>query len=92
MAKSVRLSRDEEHRIRQAAQRRGMSDSEVIREALRKHCEEVLGEPDLQAIVKDILATYPPGEPDPGPRRTWSRKTGKVFGDQLSKDSGHGLE
>ena len=57
MAKSFRLDPDLERRLEQAAARQGVAASALIRDAVRRRCDEVLGgtlHQDLGEIVGAI--------------------------------------
>ena len=71
MAKSVRLDRNLESHLERAARVLGVSQSELIREAVAKRCDEVLGASlaeKLAPVVGSIRTT--------GGR---ARQTGKAF-------------
>ena len=75
MAKSFRLDPDLERRIEQAAAREGVPASMLIREAVRRRCDEVLGRTLLHELG-DIV-----GSVDIGGDR--SRRTGQAFAEIL---------
>ena len=52
MAKSFRLDPDLERRLEQAAAREGVPASALIRDAVRRRCDEILGgTPTVDAII-----------------------------------------
>jgi len=71
MAKSFRLDPELERRLEQAAAREGVPASVLIRDAIRRHCDEVLGGTLLYELG-DIV-----GSVDIGGDR--SRRTGEAF-------------
>lgn len=54
MAKSFRLDPELEERLAAVAARRGVPASVVIREAVRRECDEVLGQ-NLRAELGDLV-------------------------------------
>jgi Ribbon-helix-helix protein, copG family len=77
MAKSFRLDPDLERRLEQAAAREGVPASVLIRDAVRRRCEEVLGG-TLLGDLGDIVGTVEIG----GDR---SRRSGDAFTELLRK-------
>jgi predicted transcriptional regulator len=77
MAKSFRLDPDLERRLEQAAAREGVPASALIRDAVRRRCDEVLGGTLLNELGEIV------GAIDVGGDR--SRRTGEAFADLLRK-------
>jgi hypothetical protein len=77
MAKSFRLDPDLERRLDQAAAREGVRASALIRDAVRRRCDEVLGGTLLDELGEIV------GAVDAGGDR--SRRTGDVFAELLQK-------
>jgi predicted transcriptional regulator len=77
MAKSFRLDPDLERRLEQAAAREGVPASALIRDAVRRRCDEVLGGTLLNELGEIV------GAIDVGGDR--SRRTGEAFSELLRK-------
>jgi predicted transcriptional regulator len=77
MAKSFRLDPDLERRLEQAAAREGVPASALIRDAVRRRCDEVLGGTLLNELGEIV------GAIDVGGDR--SRRTGEAFAELLQK-------
>ena len=77
MAKSFRLDPDLERRLEQAAAREGVPASALIRDAVRRRCDEVLGGTLLDELG-DIV-----GAVDGGGAQ--SSRTGEAFAALLGK-------
>jgi predicted transcriptional regulator len=77
MAKSFRLDPDLERRLEQAAAREGVPASALIRDAVRRRCDEVLGGTLLNELGEIV------GAIDVGSNR--SRRTGEAFAELLQK-------
>jgi hypothetical protein len=77
MAKSFRLNPELERRLEQAAAREGVPASELIRDAVRRRCDEVLGGTLLQDLGNIVGAVDVGGE--------HSRRTGDAFAELLRK-------
>jgi hypothetical protein len=75
VAKSFRLDPELERRLEQAAARKGVPASVLIRDAVRRRCDEVLGGTLLDDLG-DIV-----GSVDIGGNQ--SRRTGQAFSDLL---------
>jgi hypothetical protein len=75
MAKSFRLDRDLERRLEQAAAHEGVPASALIRDAVRRRCDEVLGGTLLHELG-DIVGTIDIGGDQ-------SRRTGDAFAELL---------
>lgn len=75
--KTVRLDDNLESRLRQASALSGMSESELIREGIRKQCDEVL-ERRLDARLADVIGSVESGAID-------SRNSGREFKRILAK-------
>jgi predicted transcriptional regulator len=75
MAKSFRLDPDLERRLEQAAAREGVPASALIRDAVRRRCDEVLGGTLLSELGEIV------GAIDVGGDR--SRRTGDAFAELL---------
>lgn len=59
--KSVRLTADGERRLRDAAARAGLSQSEFIRRAIERACDDVLAGTALDRRLRAWLADLPGG-------------------------------
>jgi predicted DNA-binding protein len=68
--KSVRLDEELEDRLREAARITGQPMSEIIREALRTHCDELLSD-NLAKRLADVVGSVSVGGD--------SRRTGRAF-------------
>jgi len=55
--KSVRLAPNQERRLREAAARHGVTESEFIRRALEKACDEALGQESWHDRNKDLIGS-----------------------------------
>lgn len=77
MAKSFRLDPDLERRLEQAAAREGVPASALIRDAVRRRCDEVLGGTLLHDLGEIV------GAIDIGGNQ--SRHTGDGFAERLLK-------
>jgi len=77
MAKSFRLDPDLARRLEQAAAREGVPASALIRDAVRRRCDEVLGGTLLSELGEIV------GAIDVGGDR--SRSTGEAFAELLQK-------
>ncbi len=75
MAKSFRLDPELERRLEQAAARQGVPASVLIRDAVRRRCDEVLGGTLLDDLG-DIVGSVDIGGDQ-------SRRTGQAFSDLL---------
>ncbi len=71
MAKSFRLDPELQHRLEQAAAREGVPASVLIREAIRRRCDEILGGTLLHELG-DIVGSVDIGGDH-------SRRTGQAF-------------
>ncbi len=80
MAKSFRIDPVLERRLEQVAQREAVPVSVVVREAIARHCDEVLGK-DLRASLVDVIGAVESG----GGR---ARRTGRAFTEALAARSG----
>jgi hypothetical protein len=76
MAKSFRLDPELERRLEQAAAREGVPVSVLIREAIRRSCDEVLGR-NLRSDLGDIVGALEIGGDS-------SRRTGKAYTELLA--------
>ncbi|MCH7720362.1 MAG: ribbon-helix-helix protein, CopG family [Planctomycetes bacterium] len=79
MMKSVRLDEALEHQLEEAARVTGRSVSTVIREAVRRHCDDVLAG-RLDHVLSDVIGVVGSG----GGR---SRRTGREFTKLLKRRS-----
>ena len=79
MAKSFRLDPELERRLHAAAERQGVPDSALIRDAIRRRCDEVLGGSLLEELG-DIV-----GSVDVAGER--SSRTGEQFVELLKRSS-----
>jgi len=77
MAKSVRIDAQLESRLERAAGVLGISQSELIREAVAKKCEEVLGQPLVERLAPVIGKIKTSGGR--------ARRTGVVFKEALAR-------
>jgi predicted transcriptional regulator len=77
MAKSFRLDPDLERRLEEAAAREGVPASALIRDAVRRRCDEVLGG-TLLAELGEIVGAIDVGGDQ-------SRRTGEAFAGLLQK-------
>ncbi len=62
--RSVRLDAKAEERLLRAARRKGISASRLIREAVDRYCEQILGEDPLEAW-NGYLGAAPDWQPPP---------------------------
>lgn len=76
--RSVRLDEDLEQRLTAAAKLAEVPASEIIREAVRQRCDEILGN-TLADRLADVIGSVHGG------KRRDSRKTGKAFTELLLK-------
>ncbi len=77
--RSVRLDDRRERRLREAAVRYGISESEFIRRALDKACDEALGAETLYDRIKDLIEVEEPGTTSE-PQERIARRHHEVFG------------
>jgi predicted transcriptional regulator len=77
MAKSFRLDPDLERRLEEAAAREGVPASALIRDAVRRRCDEVLGGTLLDELGEIVGAIDVGGDQ--------SRRTGEAFAGLLQK-------
>ena len=77
MAKSFRLDPELERRLEQAAAREGVPASALIRDAVRRRCDEVLAR-TLRSDLGDIIGAVEIGGDS-------SRRTGAAFTELLTK-------
>ncbi len=77
MAKSFRLDPDLERRLEQAAAREGVPSSALIRDAVRRRCDEVLGGTLLDELGEIVGAVDIGGDQ--------STRTGEAFAELLRK-------
>ena len=75
--RSVRLGDELEHRLQEAARVTGQPASKIIRDAVRKQCEELLGD-RLSERLADVIGAV-------GSSGGQSRRTGKQFTELLQK-------
>jgi hypothetical protein len=77
--KSVRLGEALEDRLERAASLAGMSESEIIREAVAKECDEILGTSLYEQIKPfiGVVASDAGGD---------ARRAGEIFGDLVEQD------
>ena len=80
MAKSFRLDPELEQRLEAAAAREGVPASALIREAVRRRCEEVLGGTLLDELGDTVGAVEIGGDQ--------SRRTGQAFTELLRSRRG----
>jgi hypothetical protein len=79
MAKSFRLDPDLERRLEQAAAHEGVPASALIRDAVRRRCDEVLGGTLLDELGEIVGAVDVGGD--------HSSRTGAAFAELLRKKS-----
>lgn len=79
----MRLDREQERRLREAAEQYGISQSEFIRRAIDRACDEALGQPSLYELVKDIID--PPGQEEvpPEEQTDYARRSEELWGDYV---------
>ena len=77
VAKSFRLDPDLERRLEQAAAREGVPASALIRDAVRRRCDEVLGGTLLDELGEIVGAVDGSGDQ--------SSRTGEAFAELLRK-------
>jgi predicted DNA-binding protein len=80
MAKSFRIDPMLERRLDEVARRRAVPVSVVVREAIARHCDEVLGE-DLRSQMADVIGVVHSG----GGR---AERTGEAFKRLLAERRG----
>jgi predicted transcriptional regulator len=76
MPKSFRIDPGLERRLQEVAEREAVPVSAVVREAIARHCDEVLGT-DLRASLADVIGAV---QSDGGR----ARRTGRAFTDALA--------
>ncbi|MFN8636942.1 MAG: ribbon-helix-helix domain-containing protein [Chloroflexota bacterium] len=76
MPRSFRIDPVLEQRLCEVAKREGVPVSAVVREAIEKHCDEVLGASLLDLMTDYIGIGEGSGEP-------LARRTGEAFADML---------
>jgi predicted transcriptional regulator len=76
MPKSFRIDPGLERRLQEVAEREAVPVSAVVREAIARHCDEVLGT-DLRASLVDVIGAVQ----SEGGR---ARRTGRAFTDALA--------
>ena len=76
MPRSFRIDPSLERRLREIAAREAVPVSAVVREAIARHCDEVLGR-DLRARLADVIGVV---QSDGGR----ARRTGRAFKDALA--------
>jgi predicted transcriptional regulator len=76
MPKSFRIDPSLERRLQEVAEREAVPVSAVVREAIARHCDEVLGT-DLRASLADVIGAVQ----SEGGR---ARRTGRAFADALA--------
>ena len=76
MPKSFRIDPDLERRLEEVARREAVPVSVVVREAIARHCDDVLGK-DLSARLADVIGVVESG----GGR---ARRSGRAFKDALA--------
>ena len=76
MPRSFRIDLSLERRLREVAAREAVPVSAVVREAIARHCDEVLGA-DLPARLADVIGVV---QSDGGR----ARRTGRAFKDALA--------
>ncbi|HEY1291793.1 MAG TPA: ribbon-helix-helix protein, CopG family [Chloroflexota bacterium] len=78
MARSFRLDPELERRLAEAAAREGVPASALIREAVRRRCDEVLGR-TLRTDLGDLVGAIQIGGDDA------ARRTGRAFTELLTE-------
>ena len=76
MPRSFRIDPGLERRLQQVAQREAVPVSAVVREAISRYCDEVLGK-DLRSGLADVIGAV---QSDGGR----ARRTGRAFRDALT--------
>ena len=76
--KTVRLGDDLERRLGQAARISGQPESQIIRDAVRAHCDELLGQ-RLRDQLEDVIGAASSKD------QRQSRRTGREFAALLSR-------
>lgn len=76
MPKSFRIDPHLESRLQEVAEREAMSVSAVVREAITRHCDNVLGK-DAPAALADVIGSVESN----GGR---ARRTGRAYKDALA--------
>ncbi len=76
MPKSFRIDPGLERRLLEVAEREAVPVSAVVREAIARHCDQVLGK-DLRASLADVIGAV---QSDGGR----ARRTGRKFKDALT--------
>jgi predicted DNA-binding protein len=79
MPRSFRLDPTLERRLCEAAEREGVPVSAVVREAIEKHCDAVLGRSLFDEMADSIGAVEGTGE-------DLASRTGEVFADLLMEE------
>ena len=77
MPRSFRIDPALERRLCQVAEREGVPVSAVVREAIEKHCDAVLGKPSLLEEMADYIGAFE------GTGEDLSSRTGEAFADLL---------
>ena len=80
MPKSFRIDAQLERRLETVAQREGVPISVVVRKAIARHCDALLGK-DAPAALADVIGTVE----SKGGR---ARRTGRAFNDALAARAG----
>jgi hypothetical protein len=78
--KTVRLDRGLRERLRRAAREASRTESDLIREALERRCDEVLSGRSLGPLA-DLIGSVR------GDGSGYSRRTSRVFGEAVLKEA-----
>jgi hypothetical protein len=85
MPRSFRIGPDLERRLCAAAEREGVTVSAVVREAIEKHCDAVLGKPTLLELMADYIGAFDSGVGGV------TERTGEAFTELLVEKHRHDL-
>ena len=83
MPRSFRIDPELERRLCKVAEREGVPVSAVVREAIERHCDSVLGKPSLLEEMADYIGVAE------GDGSDYSSRTGEAFMDLLMEKQEH---